>query len=88
MRGFDPTILLWGVIMLLSLVIVIEPIMVLLPEPPEVVGRGLFLLIAVGVVAPIFEELICRGVILEAVRAKRGAWARVCYLGYDLRFGS
>ncbi len=75
MRGFDPTIILWGVILLLSLTVVIEPIMVLLPDAPKVMGRGVFLLLAVAVVAPVFEELICRGVILEAVRSKRGAWA-------------
>lgn len=75
MRGFDPTILLWGVLMLFSLVIVIEPLMELLPSPTIPSGRGVYMLIALIFVAPIFEELLCRGVIFEAIRAKRGAWA-------------
>ncbi len=32
------------------------------------------MLIALLVVPPIFEELLCRGVILEAVRRKHGGW--------------
>ncbi len=38
-RGFNPTILLWGFIMLLSTVIVIEPLMQFLPESQAPVGR-------------------------------------------------
>ncbi len=75
MRGFDPTILLWGVVMLFSLMIVIEPLMEMLPESQAPTGRGIYMLFALLVVAPVCEELLCRGVILEAVRAKRGAWA-------------
>lgn len=75
MRGFDPTILLWGVVMLFSLVIVIEPLMEILPETAAPSGRGVYMLFALLGVAPVFEELLCRGVIFEAVRAKRGAWA-------------
>lgn len=72
MRGFNPTILLWGFFMLLSVVIVIEPIMQLLPDVQAPAGRGFYMLLALLVVAPIFEELLCRGVILEAVRRKHG----------------
>ncbi len=75
MRGFDPTILLWGIVMLLSMVVVIEPLISLLPETTMGTGRGVYMVVAVCAVAPIFEELICRGVILESVRSKRGAWA-------------
>lgn len=75
MRGFDPTILLWGVVMLLSVVVVIEPLMEMLPDGGSPTGRGMYMLCALLVVAPVFEELLCRGVIFEAIRAKRGAWA-------------
>ncbi len=75
MRGFDPTILLWGVVMLFSLVIVIEPLMEMLPVSESPSGRGVYMLFSLLLVAPLFEELLCRGVIFEAVRAKRGAWA-------------
>ncbi|MFI3289856.1 MAG: CPBP family intramembrane glutamic endopeptidase [Rikenellaceae bacterium] len=73
-RGFNPTILLWGFIMLLSTVVVIEPLMQYLPESQAPVGRGIYMLIALLIVAPIFEELLCRGVILEAIRRKHGGW--------------
>ncbi len=75
MRGFDPTILLWGVVMLLSVVVVIEPLMEMLPNGASPTGRGVYMLFALLIIAPIFEELLCRGVIFEAIRAKRGAWA-------------
>lgn len=73
-RGFNPTILLWGFIMLLAIAVVIEPVMQLLPPSHAPTGRGIYMLIALLVVAPIFEELLCRGVILEAIRRKHGGW--------------
>ncbi|MFR9620829.1 MAG: CPBP family intramembrane glutamic endopeptidase [Rikenellaceae bacterium] len=75
MRGFDPTILLWGILLILSLEVVIEPLMQLLPQQSTPNGRGIYMLLSLVVVAPIFEELLCRGVILEAIRKKRGALA-------------
>lgn len=74
MRGFNPSLILWGFIMMLSVVVVIEPLMQMLPEPPIPNGRGIYMLVALIGVAPIFEELLCRGVILELVRRRRGAW--------------
>ncbi|MFR9524331.1 MAG: type II CAAX endopeptidase family protein [Rikenellaceae bacterium] len=75
--GFNPTILLGGVLMLISMSVVIEPLLSLLPPPPSFIARGWPLLLTVVVGAPLFEEFICRGLILESVRAKRGvvvAW--------------
>lgn len=74
-NGFNPTILLWGMMMLISMVVVIEPILQLFPDTPSPAGRGLYMILALVVVAPIFEELLCRGVIFEAVRNKWGALA-------------
>lgn len=74
-RGLNPTVLLWGIIMLLSVVVVIEPLMQMLPKPEASYGRGIYMMLSILVVAPIFEELLCRGVIFEAIRAKRGSWA-------------
>lgn len=73
-NGFNPSVLLLGVVLLVSLVIIMEPLMQLLPEMEVPEGRGMYMILALMVVAPIFEELLCRGVILEAVRAKRNAW--------------
>lgn len=75
MRGFDPTILLWGLIMILSMEVVLEPLMQQLPPSPIPSGRGLYMLLSLVVVAPLFEEFLCRGVILESIRRRRGAVA-------------
>ncbi len=77
LHGFNPTMLLWGVVMLLSLVVVMEPLMALFPPTPTPDGRGMYMVIALIVVAPLFEEVLCRGVVLESIRSKWGAW-RAC----------
>ncbi len=73
MRGFDPTILLWGILIVISLDIVINPLMEQLPPSIIPSGRGVYMILSLAVVAPLFEELLCRGVILESIRRKRGA---------------
>ncbi len=73
--GFNPSILLWGVVLLLSVSVVLDPIMSFLPSPPPIYGRGWSMILTLVVIAPIAEELLCRGIVLEAVRAKRGVWA-------------
>ncbi len=84
-RGFNPTILLWGFVMLLAIAVVVEPVMQLLPEVAAPTGRGVYMLLALLVIAPIFEELLCRGVILEAIRRKHGGFI-ACVLS-SLIFG-
>ncbi len=84
-RGFNPTILLWGFIMLLAIAVVIEPIMQLLPQIKAPAGRGIYMLMALLIVAPLFEELLCRGVILEAIRRKYNGW--IACLASSLIFG-
>ncbi len=76
-RGFNPIILLGGLLMILATSVVIEPILSLLPAPPSLTARGWPILLSVVVFAPIFEEVICRGMIYESLRAKGGvvsAW--------------
>ncbi len=70
--GFDPTTLLAGFVMMLTTTVVIEPLLALLPAVPELTARGWPLLVSAVVLAPIFEEIICRGVIFEALRTKYG----------------
>ncbi|MFI3332128.1 MAG: type II CAAX endopeptidase family protein [Rikenellaceae bacterium] len=77
LKGLDPTLLLGGLLMLLSASVVIEPLLTLLPPTPPIVGRGWPMLVAVIIGAPLFEEFICRGLILESMRTKSGvlmAW--------------
>ncbi|MFI3324163.1 MAG: type II CAAX endopeptidase family protein [Rikenellaceae bacterium] len=68
--GFNPSVLLGGVVMMLSASVVLEPLIALLPAMPAIEARGWPLLVALVVAAPIFEEYICRGLIYGAVRAK------------------
>ncbi len=65
-------ITLWGVLLTLCLGIALEPLLEIMPLVPEYSGRGLPAIISLIVVAPILEEIICRGVILEALRRKGG----------------
>ncbi len=74
-RGFNPTVLLWGLVTLISIAVVMEPIKQFLPQSSVPSGRGLYMILALVFVAPIFEEILCRGIIMESVRSKRGAWA-------------
>ncbi len=75
MRGFNPTVLLWGMLLLLSISVIFDPLMRFMPTPPELYGRGWAMILTLIVLAPIFEELLCRGIILESVMAKSGVWA-------------
>ncbi|MDE7122991.1 MAG: CPBP family intramembrane metalloprotease, partial [Alistipes sp.] len=73
-RGLDPAVLGWAFVLILAAGIVVEPLTARLPGPPyEAMGRGAWTFAALAVLAPLFEELLCRGIVLEAVRARHGA---------------
>lgn len=76
-EGLNPSLILAGFVWMISAQIVIEPLMSLLPPIPDTVGRGLFAILVTVIMAPLFEEFLCRGIILESFRAKYGvtvAW--------------
>ena len=70
--GFNPTLLLCGVIWMISVNIMIEPLLIFMPKAPDIVGRGFFALLVTVFIAPFCEEFLCRGVVLESFRAKYG----------------
>lgn len=72
-RGLDPVLILWGLLFVAATSVVIEPLMGILPAVPDVYGRGVWAIVTLVVMAPVFEELIFRGVLLESTRAKHGA---------------
>ncbi len=76
--GFNPTVLLWGMVLLLSIAITFDPLMGYLPAVPLMYGRGWAMILTLIVIAPITEEFLCRGIILESVRSKSGVWAACC----------
>lgn len=86
-RGFDPAWLLEGFVVVLAANVVVEPLVDLLPGEPDynLLGRGSWALLSTVICAPLFEEFLFRGVILEAVRSRRGALA--AWLISSLCFG-
>ncbi len=86
LRGLDPSLLLRGLLLLLAAGVVLEPLLSLLPPSPMgSLGNGGWILVSVVLFAPFFEELICRGVVLESLRARYGVAA--AWLGSSLFFG-
>lgn len=84
--GLNPTLLLWGVAWMVAAVVVVEPLLELLPPAPETHGRGVWLLVMAVVAAPVCEEILCRGIILESVRSKYGVVA--AWIFSSLFFGA
>ncbi len=88
-RGLNPLPLLWGIAVVLAFGVVLEPLLQLLdfdsmpmPDP----GRGGWALLTAVVAAPLFEEILCRGVVLESLRVRSGVWA--AWFGSALFFGA
>lgn len=75
-RGLNPVLLGWAFLLIIGAGIVLEPLTARLPGPSyEHMGLGLWTVVALVVLAPLFEETICRGVVLEALRSRWGVVA-------------
>lgn len=85
LRGLNPILLLWGILLVAAVSVVLEPLMALLPEVPDVYGRGFWTFVTLVVAAPLFEEVIFRGIILESTRLRYGVVA--AWLVSSLIFG-
>lgn len=78
--GLNPLVLCWGLLLMCALSVVIEPLLGLIPDhlsPTPEMGHGIWPLLSAVVLAPLFEELLCRGILLESLRARYGvvtAW--------------
>ena len=60
--GFNPSVILVGVLWLVSSQILIEPLTTMMPASDgSSIGRGVWAWITALAFAPIFEELLCRG---------------------------
>lgn len=85
-KGLNPVLLLWALVLIVGAGIVIEPFISLLPSPPyESFGRGFWTVVSLVVLAPLFEETICRGILLGGLRARYGVIA--AWLFSSLFFG-
>ncbi|MBR4149692.1 MAG: CPBP family intramembrane metalloprotease [Rikenellaceae bacterium] len=75
MRGFNPMLILWGFVLVLITGIVIEPVLNLFPESflnllNQMGSNGGWSVLMLAVLAPVLEEILFRGILLEAVREK------------------
>ncbi len=74
-KGFNPLIVLWGVLFMAAIVVVMEPLLAAMPEVPDAAyGRGFWTVVTVVVMAPLFEEFIFRGILLESLRIRYGVF--------------
>lgn len=85
LRGLNPAMLLWAFIMMCAVGVVLEPLFTLLPDLQIQVGRGLWTILSLVVFAPVFEELICRGLVLGSLRARYGV--TIAWIVSSLFFG-
>lgn len=72
-RGFDPTTILWGFILLMCASIALSPIKMMLPATERAMPMGGWTLVTVCVLAPIFEEIIFRGRLFSMLHRSVGA---------------
>lgn len=71
-RGFDPLILLWGIVLLAAVSIVVEPLSDLLPSVDRSFSRDGWLMLSAVVVAPVVEEVLFRGMLFDMIRSRAG----------------
>lgn len=84
--GFNPTIVLVGVLWLFSSQIVLEPLFEFFPaDEGTEIGRGMWAAFTAIISAPILEELLCRGVLFEVLNRRWGV--RISILASSLFFG-
>ncbi len=70
-KGFNPLVILWGVVVITAAGVAIEPLMLLLPQPAPF-ETGFWTFAMVVILAPVLEEILCRGLLLEMYRSKYG----------------
>lgn len=72
-RGLDPTMVLWGVVLLIATNIALTPVTAILPIVSRDLPLGGWTLFTVCVVAPIMEEIIFRGRLYSLMRHSTSA---------------
>ena len=78
LRGFNPMLILWGFVMVLLTGVVIEPVLELFPDAflkmiDKMGMHGGWSILMLVVQAPVMEEVLFRGILLESVRSKHSA---------------
>jgi membrane protease YdiL (CAAX protease family) len=65
--GFNPNVILGGLIWLISVQVVVEPISLYLPVAESAAGQGFWAIVTAVIFAPVLEEFIFRGLVLESL---------------------
>ena len=79
LKRANPTLVLWGVILLMLISVVLEPLLSLFPQTyldmlKDTAGSGGWAVLTLVIVAPIVEEVLFRGIVQETVTRQYGAW--------------
>lgn len=78
--GFNPSVVLVGVLWLLSAQIVLEPLMSVLPQSENGgLGRGFWACFTAVISSAVLEELLCRGLIFETLHKRWGAKTSILF---------
>jgi membrane protease YdiL (CAAX protease family) len=77
-KWYNSALVLWGIVLIFAVSVTMEPLISLFPDRwfemlSDAVGSGGWTVLLTVVLAPIFEETIFRGLILEPARQKWGA---------------
>ena len=65
--GFNPNVILSGLIWLISVQVVVEPISLYLPVAESAAGQGFWAIVTAVLFAPVLEEFIFRGLVMESL---------------------
>lgn len=78
--GFNPAVVLVGILWLFAAQIVLEPLMTLLPQnESRGLGRGVWACITAVGSAAVLEELLCRGLIFEVLHKRWGVKTSILF---------
>ena len=72
-------LLAWALGLMMALGVLFEPLYEWLPPLHQEVGRGFWSVVAVVVIAPLFEEFLCRGYLLGSLRERYGELRAVLF---------
>lgn len=78
--GFNPSVVLVGVLWLLSAQIILEPLMSVLPQSENSgLGRGFWACFTAVISSAVLEELLCRGLIFETLHKRWGTKTSILF---------
>ena len=78
-RQLQLPFLAWSLVLMMALGVLFEPLYEWLPPLHQEVGRGFWSVFAVVVIAPLFEEFLCRGYLLGSLRERYGELRAVLF---------